>query len=406
MIAIVGWISIIVLLLLSLLVVYQWILAVAAMGTRVPGEAASKGNLAKFVIVIPSHNEEYALPGTLESLAELRYPRGRVQVVVVADRCNDATVVVAGKYGVECMERFDSPPGKGAAIAWAINELRKNDTTFDALVVLDADTVVDPYLLDAFNKGLILGHHVQQGYNYLSNPWETPFTRIIAVTSILRNRLFYTGKSRIGLSGMLMGTGMCFRRRIIEQYGWTAFSVGEDWEFSASLLLNGERIYFNPMARVFAQESRGFHQASTQRLRWASGRHAVATNSVWGLFRTGLHRRHAYLLDAALTLVTPNYSTQATLAIFAVVATWSLSQDPAWRFLFTWATLVIGSLAAYFLLGVSLTKAPLKALGGVALIPVFLPWRMAIEILGLLGYGRRRWIRTRRISAPGQETEP
>jgi hypothetical protein len=30
---------------------------------------------------------------------------------------------------------------------------------------------------------------------------------------------------------------------------------------------------------------------------------------------------------------------------------------------------------------------------------VFLPWRMAIEVMGLLGYGRRQWVRTARIPA-------
>jgi hypothetical protein len=32
-------------------------------------------------------------------------------------------------------------------------------------------------------------------------------------------------------------------------------------------------------------------------------------------------------------------------------------------------------------------------------IPAFLPWRTAIEILGLVGYGRRRWVRTSRAWA-------
>ena len=58
-----------------------------------------------------------------------------------------------------------------------------------------------------------------------------------------------------------------------------------------------------------------------------------------------------------------------------------------------------GFLAGYFLLGVALTEAPLRALAGIALIPAFLPWRIAIEILGLLGYGRKQWVRTARLPA-------
>src|SRR5262249_35048036 len=161
-----------------------------------------------------------------------------LDVTVVADRCDDDTAVVARSHGVACLERRSGQPGKGATIAWAINELRKGGTAFDALVILDADTIADSALLEAFDEGLSLGHQVQQAYNYLSNPWETPFTRLIAVTSVLRNSLFYGGKARIGLSGMLTGTGMCFSSATIARYGWTALSVGEDWEFSPSLLLH------------------------------------------------------------------------------------------------------------------------------------------------------------------------
>ena len=89
------------------------------------------------------------------------------------------------------------------------------------------------------------------------------------MTGVLRNGLFYAGKERLGLATMLTGCGMCFSRRIIDHHGWTAFSVGEDWEFSASLLLEGEA---DPLIRdARAGPIPRFGQASSQRLRWAAG---------------------------------------------------------------------------------------------------------------------------------------
>jgi cellulose synthase/poly-beta-1,6-N-acetylglucosamine synthase-like glycosyltransferase len=386
-----------ILLLLSLLVVYQWVLAVAAF---VPSRGRTRPSAARrrrFLILIPAHNEASGLATTLGSLEQLDYPRELIRVVVVADRCDDGTAAVARSGGAECLERSQGLSGKGAAIAWAIDELRRSGTEFDALMITDADTIVDRRLLEAFDDGLRAGHEVQQGYNYLSNPWETPFTRVIAVTSVLRNGFFYAGKARLGLPGMLTGTGMCLSRRIIDHRGWTAFSVGEDWEFSVSLLLDGETIHFNPRARVLARESRDFRQASSQRLRWASGRHAVAASGAGKLFRTGMRQRRPGLCDAALTIVAPTYSAQAALALFALVISAFLAREPGWHFLFSWAIGLTGFLAAYFLVGVARTDAPGRALVGIVLIPAFLPWRVAIEILGLLGYGRRDWIRTSRV---------
>lgn len=401
---ILGYTCVAVLVSLTLLGAYQWALAVTVMLSSRSGKIVSLSRQVKFLLLIPAHNEELGLADTLKSVADLQYPKELVHVVVVADWCHDATAAVAHRYGVECLERSSGQRGKGAAIAWAIKEVRNNRSEFDALVILDADTLVDQHLLEAFDQDLLSGHQVQQAYNYLSNPWESPFTRIIAVTSVLRNGFFYAGKSRLGLSGMLTGTGMCLSREVIERHGWTAFSVGEDWEFSVSLLKAGLRIHFNRLALVLARESHDLKHASRQRLRWASGRYAVVASSALGLFRKGLRQRSAYLVDSALTLLAPNYSTQISLAIMGLFASLFLAGDPSWGFVFTWSVIVVVSLGAYFILGVFFTEAPWKALAGIPLIPILLPWRVAIELLGFLGYGRGNWGRTSRTSMPGRRT--
>ena len=400
MTTIVGVFLFLILVPLALLVLYQWTLAAIAIFTR--KYIALETNYAatnRFLVLVPAHNEELCLNSTLISIQSARYPRHLVQTVVIADRCTDKTVSIARQMGVECLERNTGQAGKGSAIAWALDEIKQQGATFDSLVILDADTMIDPGLFEAFTKALVAGYQVQQGYCYISNPWQSIFTRIIAVTSVMRNGLFYAGKAGAGLPGMLAGTGMCFSRAIMDRYGWTAFSVGEDWEFSATLLLAGEKIFFNPLARVFQLESVGMQQASRQRLRWAGGRHAVVGNSVWSLVKKGVRDRSGYLLDAALTLFAPNYSSQAALSLLAVGGAWFLRADPVWGSLLPWSIGVFLGLAAYFLLGVAFTEAPIKALCGIVLIPIFLPWRLVIEILGLLGYGRGKWFRTARISA-------
>jgi 1,2-diacylglycerol 3-beta-glucosyltransferase len=392
------------LLLMTLLALYQWCLAIVAVLPRWVRRSAPPAQRSRFVVLIPAHNEETVLAATLHSLETADYPRDRLRAVVVADRCEDGTARLARSHGVECLERSDGRPGKGAAIAWAVSELQRTGSEFDALVIVDADTVVDRSCFDAMDEALRAGHHVQQGYNYLSNPWESPFTRIIAVTSVLRNGLFYHGKERLGLSSMLSGTGMCFSRRIIDKYGWTALSVGEDWECSVSLLLHGEKIHFNRNARVRARESSRFAQASSQRLRWASGRQGVALASALKLFTAGLRLRKLDLWDAAFTILAPPYSVQATLAFLCLFTSWLLSGGEAWAFLLPWAIAVTGLLAAYFALGLALTDAPFRALAGIIMIPVFLPWRTAIEILGMAGYGRQQWGRRSRVKGGGAVT--
>lgn len=389
---------------LTLLVLYQWLLAVSSFFYR-PPTAPSGFRQARFLVMIPAHNEEAGIASALESLRNLNYPSECYRVVVIADRCTDKTAAVAGSRNAQCFERFDGQPGKGAALAWGIQEARQAQIAFDAVVIIDADTLVDRELLSAFNVEFQAGREVQQGYNYISNPWASPFTRIMAVTGVLRNGRYYAGKMAVGLQGMLTGTGMCLGAGILERLGWTAFSVGEDWEFSVELLLGGERIYFNPLAKTFAKESQNFKQASHQRLRWASGRYAVMGSKVWALIRQGIHRGSFSLIDAAVTLVAPNYSSQASLALLCLVGSWVIAGDPFWGFAFYWAAALFAAIASYFVLGIFSTEAPGKALAGLALVPVFLPWRFTIELLGMLGYGRRHWGRISRAASSSQRVD-
>lgn len=384
---------------ISFFSVYQWGHAILAILHRSAPLNYRKPRTTHFLILIPAHNEEDGLPETLHSLSSMEYPKDLVQIVVIADRCADDTAKVARIGGARCLERNEGPGGKGAAMSWAMQLLRKEGVLFDALVIVDADCLADSHLLEAFDDALAKGHAVQQGYNYLSNPWETPFTRVIAVTSVLRNFLFYGGKEAIGCSAMLSGTGMCLSRSVVDQHGWSAFSVAEDWEFSVSLQLHDVVIHFNPLARVYARESKGIKQASRQRLRWATGKYAVMTNGARRLLVEGVSKGKVNLIDGAVTLAAPNYSSQASMTLFAIVCSVILVQEPSWRFLLPWSIAVLASLAGYFLLGAMYTESPLKTLAGIPYIAVFLPWRLSIEILGMLGFGRKGWGRTFRDSA-------
>ncbi len=383
---------------LTLLVLYQWFLALCSFFYSQPSRRAERPP-TRFLFIIPAHNEESGIAGTLTSFQRLDYPPDRYKILVVADRCTDGTAAAARRMDVECLERFDGRPGKGSALAWGIEEANKAGIEFDAVVIIDADTLVDRSLLSAFDMEFQAGRLVQQGYNYISNPWASPFTRIIAVTGVLRNGRYYAGKTVLGLPGMLTGTGMCLGAEVLNRQGWTAFSVGEDWEFSVALLLSGQHIYFNPVAKTFAKESQNLQQASHQRLRWASGRYAVMGSKVRELIREGIRRRSFSLIDSAVTLVAPNYSTQASLALLTVFGGLFTLGHPGWEYCFLWAAALLAGIGGYFMLGVFSTDAPAKALAGLLLVPVFLPWRLGIEILGLLGYGRGHWGRMSRAAS-------
>jgi cellulose synthase/poly-beta-1,6-N-acetylglucosamine synthase-like glycosyltransferase len=141
------------LVLLSLLVIYECLLAAVALFPRRARQGGVRPR-SRFVVLVPAYNEEAGIAATLESLSRVEYPASLLRIVVVADRCDDGTAGRARACGAECLERSSGQPGKGPAIAWAIAELQRRGEPFDALVLLDADTVVDRAVLGAFDRGL------------------------------------------------------------------------------------------------------------------------------------------------------------------------------------------------------------------------------------------------------------
>src|SRR5262249_31497767 len=143
--------------------------------------SAAPAPVSRFMVVIPAHNEEPVIASAVRSCLGLDYPHSHFQVVVIADNCSDRTAFLASRAGARVVERFDNlKKSKGYAIEYLIGTLQKSgefDST-DALVLVDADSTVDPDLLRAFDRELQLGQDWLQAYYTVSNPDESWRTRL------------------------------------------------------------------------------------------------------------------------------------------------------------------------------------------------------------------------------------
>src|SRR5690242_21019795 len=128
--------------------------------------------LPRFLVLIPAHNEELLIADCLMSLRNLSYRQEAIDIRVIADNCSDATADLARGLGVRCFERNEPTlAGKPQAIAWALERLPLKD--FDAVVILDADTIVDPGFLTALASAAPLSHKAVQGFNGVSDRKST-----------------------------------------------------------------------------------------------------------------------------------------------------------------------------------------------------------------------------------------
>ena len=125
-------------------------LTMLALLSRRQSPPASLPPCVKFDFIVPAHNEETQIAATVESLLGVDYPLALFRVLVVADNCADRTAAAAVGAGATVLVRTDAERrGKGYALDHAFNR-SLTDQFADAMVVVDADTVVSRNLLTAF----------------------------------------------------------------------------------------------------------------------------------------------------------------------------------------------------------------------------------------------------------------
>ncbi len=359
----------------------------------------------RFAILVPAHNEELLISRVCKSLLTIDYPGDRFEIFITADNCTDQTVEMATPFPVRVLVRNDPVhAGKGHAIRWSLKRIPLEN--IDAVFIVDADNIVDPGILRELNRFIHRGERAIQCYNAIFNRSESWFSEILYVSRTVNNLLYHHAKYKLGLSCYLTGNGMCFRTDLLKGLEWDAFSIGEDWEYYTRLIEKRIKVGFAKGAKVYHLESRSLKQATTQRLRWSSGRFAVFKDSGLKLFLKGLRDKDWFTLDASLPLIFPNYSLQTNLTLMALGCSFLLP-DSVLKAALVYANaglLVLGF--ALFGAGVYLAKGYAQVLRALFRVPLFLFWKSIIDILSFTGlYKTDRWIRTPR-SVPPRDDSP
>lgn len=249
-------------------------------------------------VLIPAHDEAGLLPRTLRSLADADYPRSHLRVLVVADNCTDATAHVARLHGADCVVRTDpTRRGKGYALAFGQPHATAGS---DAVMVLDADCTVNRDFLRRMSDQLHTSEAVQAAY--ISRPAGRSSAGYVAAVGCAIDNAVSAGADRLGMRVPLRGTGMGFRRGLLERLPWGAFGPTEDAEHSATLARGGVRVRFVPDAHVYCDPPPDGAAFGVQRGRWSA---ALRLHPLGLLGSKPLVLAHLLLVAAAVLLLAP-----------------------------------------------------------------------------------------------------
>jgi len=375
---------------------------------RVDGGSASVVTPSKrFVVAIPAHDEEVGIVTTVRSCLALDYPTSLYQVLVIADNCSDQTALLASEAGARVIERVEpTKKSKGHAMAYLIDMLSRHGELdmLDALVVVDADSTVDPSLLRRFAEGLESGDDWIQCYDTVGNAGQSWRTRLMAYGFCLINGVVLRGQTALGLSAGLRGNGMCLSTRGLRRVPWTTHGLTEDLEYSWSVRIAGGRIaYVDDVAVYATMLSGGGKPAVAQRLRWEHGRRVLKRQMIGPLLsspRLSWPEKIAATIELTMPTISFLFCSYLLLTLLTLIALPDLHAQRNRPFFyysigFCYVITTLGLLlhaASPFFLGL----LPLKYVTSVLYIPYYVVWKASVWFQGR----PTTWTRTKREIPP------
>jgi len=348
----------------------------------------------RFRFIVPAHNESAGIAETVRSLLGVDYPASLFDVLVVADNCDDDTAEQARAAGAQVLERHDKERrGKGYALLLAFTQL---PAEVDAVVVVDADTLISSNILQAFAARREQGAVAVQADYAVRNPNASWRTRLIAIAfgafHIVRSR----ARERLTLSCGLRGNGMCFSAEILKQVPHHAFSIVEDVEYGLRLGEAGHRVFYSDEAHVYGEMVTSAAAATSQRRRWEEGRKELVQRNATRLLHKGFVTGNGVLFDLALDLIIPPLSRIAVASVLGAIAAVVLSVlSHEWRFSVASFGFCVVALVLYVLRGWSVSGTGARGLLDLCLAPVYVVWKATLRFRPA-SRPTSTWVRTER----------
>jgi len=282
------------------------------------------GDALRLTVLVPAHNEEAILEASLSSLRQ--QSRRPDRVVVIADNCTDATADIARACGAEVVHSEGNTELKAGALNQVLGRLIPETEARDAIMMMDADSVIGPEFLstamgrlEADRDLMAVGgvFYGERGGGLVGQLQRNEFSRYQRYIERRRGKVF-----------VLTGTASVFRafalRAVAEARGslvpgsqghvYDTLALTEDNELTLALKTLGARMVSPRECQVVTEIMPNLRALWRQRSRWQRG--ALENIGAYSVTRTtalywgqqlgigyGVIALNAYLLLMTITLL-------------------------------------------------------------------------------------------------------
>lgn len=225
-------------------------------------------------VIIPAYNEETGVIRTLESVMDSSYRN--IQILVVDDGSTDKTLAKLRAFQRKHRGAFTIISQKNGGKASAINRAVKHWAKKELVMVLDADSLLDPRAIER----MVVRFRNPNTIAAAANVKIIPTRSFLGVAQQYEYLISYRMKRSLSVFGaeyIIGGVGSTFRRKELLDSGlYDTDTMTEDIDMTVKLI----RLYGNKKGRIayaadalaYTEHVMKFSSLVKQRFRWKYGR--------------------------------------------------------------------------------------------------------------------------------------
>jgi cellulose synthase/poly-beta-1,6-N-acetylglucosamine synthase-like glycosyltransferase len=261
---------------IMIIVTTSWIIfLLSSLFFRVAPNAKAAGSTQPFFsVIIPAHNEERVIARTVQCFLNQTYQS--LEVIVICHNCSDHTFHKAKQIGDSKLKVINlKTPKSGKALA--LNEGLKHSHG-NIVLQMDADNLVDSDFVSKlatqyFDNPKTLAVQVSVS---TKNPMANLLTKFQELEYELFGISYWKGRNLLGFSCTIGGTGVAFRREVLEQVGGWDNELIEDYDLYCKFSQNGIKVTYANDVHCYDEKPPYWSAMIVQRARWIKGHFQVA----------------------------------------------------------------------------------------------------------------------------------
>ena len=248
-------------------VIYLGIFAIAALFEKNTVINKAK-TLNRFVILIPSYQQDDVIEHTVVSILGQAYPQRMFDVVVISDHQSEMTNMKLAQYPITLLTPDFEESTKAKSLQYAILNLPAFKI-YDIALILDADNIVGQDFLTEVNDAFETAATKAIQLHRISRNRDTAAARMGSIFEEINNAIFRRGHINLGISSALAGSGTAYDFNWFKTNVMKAKTAGEDKEMEALLLRQGYFIDYFDSILVYGEKKRTTITMNEQHGRWA-----------------------------------------------------------------------------------------------------------------------------------------